>query len=89
VEPLLFCDDDAGYRTWLPANPGAYVLNCESLGSLSDAKLHRAGCRDLVGPLARNQRLTVTYRKYCSSSLEALERLTPVPVGHCQHCLAD
>ena len=67
-----FHELDEEYRAWLRDHPDSYVLNCMSLGNLSDARLHRGDCRDLLLQFERGVLLTHEWRKVCSDSLAEL-----------------
>jgi hypothetical protein len=85
-----FIDDDAGYRTWLAANPDAYVLNAHRNPRSDNLRLHLVTCRTLSRDLPANGRnWTVTYRKVCGTrqELEAWAVRT-VPDGELWPCAA-
>lgn len=52
----IFQDDDGGYRTWLYANMGGYVVNAQR-GSLGEPILHRATCETITSTPDQDTRL--------------------------------
>lgn len=85
-----FIDDDDGYRDWLNENPRGYVINIQRSINPSDARLHRANCRDLIAQFDRDVQLAGPYIKVCGDTQAALENWAVDNVGgpikHCEHC---
>ena len=63
----LFKDDDAGYDSWLRANPAGYVVNTYRLPSAAYLMLHRSWCRTISGTPTRGSSWTTKdYSKVCA-----------------------
>jgi hypothetical protein len=85
VQPPLtaFIDDDAGYRAWLAANSGGFVLNTTRSPRADYLMLHRAGCRHISGDDTRSW--TKNYAKVCGPSQALLDEWATSTVS----CAAD
>jgi hypothetical protein len=46
-----FRDDDTGYLAWLSTHPDGYVINIARSHSVTEARVHRAGCRTISGKI--------------------------------------
>jgi hypothetical protein len=73
VSVELFRDDDQGYAAWLTANAQGYVLNIQRSLNPSDARVHSARCRTIMGTPPRGNTWTGPYVKACSASLPELD----------------
>ena len=69
----MFDDDDPGYREWIAAHPGGYVLNIQRGLNPIDARMHLAGCRTINGEPARGSTWTGPYIKICATDLRKLD----------------
>jgi hypothetical protein len=65
-----FIDDDGGYLDWLAANPERFVINAARNPASAYLVLHRARCGTIGGQLARRDRWTADYVKYCGERAE-------------------
>jgi hypothetical protein len=82
-----FQDDDAGYREWIYANMGGYVVNALRGVVPGDPVLHRATCETITP--TPDKVWTGDYIKVCSSGryeLEAWARSVGRPVRACSFC---
>lgn len=82
-----FQDDDAGYREWIYANMGGYVVNAIRGIVPSDPVLHRATCETITP--TPDKVWTGDYTKVCSSDryeLEAWARSIGRSVRACSFC---
>jgi hypothetical protein len=70
---LVFRDDDSGYLAWIAVNPSGFVLNILRSLNPSTAKVHRAGCRTILGEPARGKVWTGPYIKLCAAELRDLD----------------
>lgn len=89
-EPVIFKDDDSGYREWLADHqgPDSFVLNAERNPKPAYLILHRATCHTISGEPARGDQWTHDFIKVCGSraELESFARSIggrPQPCGHC------
>ncbi|MEQ1564038.1 MAG: hypothetical protein ABMA64_00250 [Myxococcota bacterium] len=60
--PILFQDDDDGFRTWVHENADGYVVNAPRGELPRESWLHRARCSTIT---AAKVALTKEYVKYC------------------------
>lgn len=89
--PVIFKDDDGGYRDWLAQHQGSdsFVLNAERNPRATYLILHRATCHTISGEPARGTQWTHDFIKICGTRAE-LEAFagsmggTPQLCGHCQ-----
>ena len=92
---VLFRDDDPGYVTWVTKNPKGYVVNIQRSLTASDARMHSASCGHLARAIdasaAAQRRLTTTYVKVCSPSVDQLVEWSANRVGdqvqRCPTCM--
>jgi hypothetical protein len=86
-----FCDDDAGFLTWIDTHPEGYVLNIQRGLNPGDARIHRAACGTLTAAHRQGWRLTGAYIKVCAAAAEALEAWVQSQTGgavrRCGTCL--
>jgi hypothetical protein len=75
-----FRDDDDGYRGWVAANPGGYVINIQRSLNPSDARMHRADCHTANGDPSRGNS-TGPYIKVCAVDLLELDTWAIANVG--------
>lgn len=83
-----FDDNDAGYREWVYANLGGYVVNALRGANPGEPILHRATC-DTITPSPDTPWTTGDYIKVCSTDrfeLEAWARSRGRPVRACVFC---
>lgn len=66
--------NDDGYRQWLAAHPGGYVINIQRSHNPRDARLHTAVCSTISGAPARGRTFTGEWVKICAESTAELER---------------
>lgn len=69
---IEFRNDDEGYADWLAAHPDGHVINIARSYSPADARVHRASCRWITGPVSRGVGLTDHYVKGCAGDLNQL-----------------
>lgn len=67
-----FRDNDQGFLHWLIEHPHGYVVNIQRNYSLSDARLHDAGCGWLTAAKRRGLGLTGSYVKVCANTSDEL-----------------
>ena len=82
-----FEDNDAGYREWIYANMGGFVVNAIRASTPGDPVLHRAAC-EWITPTP-DKVWTGEYIKVCSTNrfeLEAWARSIGRPVRACTFC---
>jgi hypothetical protein len=82
-----FQDDDAGYREWIYANMGGYVVNALRGSVPGDPVLHRATC-EWITPTP-DKVWTGEYIKVCSTDryeLEAWGRSFDRALRACSFC---
>lgn len=92
---VLFRDDDPGYVAWVTESPQGYVLNMQRSLSAGDARMHTASCAHLARAIdasaSAQRRLTTTYIKVCSPSVDELDEWSANRVGaqikRCPSCL--
>ncbi len=80
--PVPFVDDELGYKRWIAAHPGGYVVNTYRTPGPTYLKLHRATCRTISGSPARGIRWTSGgYAKVCADDRAELDRWARTAVG--------
>jgi hypothetical protein len=83
-----FEDNDVGYRKWIFANMGGYVVNALRGSNPGEPILHRAAC-ETITPTPDKPWTTADYIKACSTDryeLEAWGRSIGRPVRGCTFC---
>jgi hypothetical protein len=68
-----FQDDDRGYVNWVAAHRSGYVMNIQRGLNPSDARVHHASCRTIIGEPPRGGPWTGPYVKLCSTELTELD----------------
>jgi hypothetical protein len=89
MTPVIFKDDERGYREWLAGNEDGFVLNIQRGLHPGDARVHRATCGTIAGTPPRGRAWTETYIKVCGSSLAELNAWADQksgPVRACRRC---
>lgn len=83
-----FRNDESGYRSWIEANPGGYVINILRGLNANTARLHQATCWT-IDP-RRPGPWTGEYVKICSPKLDELDdwatEQTGAPIARCGTC---
>ena len=79
-----FEDNDAGYRTWLYANMGGYVVNAVRSANPGEPILHRAACETITP--TPDKAWTKDYIKVCSTERFELEAWAPSHGRHLTAC---
>lgn len=79
IAPMIFLDDDLGYRQWIARNPLAYVVNCDKRVNPQYIVLHRATCRTISAPDVNYTH--GDYQKVCARTREELEKWSISEVG--------
>jgi hypothetical protein len=86
-----FKNDDSGYLKWVLANPTGYVVNVdEPQYSPQYPMVHSATHKSVSSP-KRGNYTTGDYLKFCSVSLDALEKWAQAkygrPLTRCAQCM--
>ena len=79
-----FVDDDAGYRTWIYANPSGFVVNTTRTPSMSYLILHRATCETITP--TPDKAWTRDYTKVCSNHRYELDEWARSLGGRLTEC---
>jgi hypothetical protein len=71
--PVVFSDDENGYRNWLVEHPGGFVLNCDRTPKAAYLVVHRASCGTINGTPTRGSTFTTAYLKVGADSIHDLD----------------
>jgi hypothetical protein len=79
IAPMIFLDDDLGYRQWIKQNSLGYVVNCDRRVNPQYIVLHRATCRTIS---ASDVNYTHgDYQKVCARTREELQKWSVSEAG--------
>lgn len=85
-----FKNDEAGYLKWILANPTGYVVNVDEPQYFSQYPMVHSATHKLISSPTRCNYTTGRYIKFCSVSLEALEKWSQAkyrrPLNPCKKC---
>lgn len=70
-----FQNDEAGYLSWVSANPHGYVVNVDEPNHVDQYPMVHRATHKLISSNARTNYTTGRYIKFCSESLHELELL--------------
>ncbi|WHZ20487.1 MAG: hypothetical protein OJF55_002636 [Rhodanobacteraceae bacterium] len=88
---VSFRNDDAGYLKWVHGNPGGYVVNVDEPHSMPQYPMVHSASHKAISSSSRSNYTTGRYLKFCSVSLEELERWSKATCGRrltrCAQCV--
>lgn len=86
-----FRSDEAGYLKWIYDNPRGYVVNVDEPHSMSQYPMVHLASHRAISSRNRDNYTKGRYMKFCSVSLEELERWSKKTYGclltRCAQCM--